>query len=78
MFLNKINLPIFICSFAIGIFLVYTLGEDRKIIYIYPNQSNYNDIMFKDYANNCFQLKPLAVKCPTNNNNIKQIPTITK
>ena len=78
MFLNKINLPIFICSFAIGIFLVYTLGEDRKIIYIYPNQSNYKDILFKDYANNCFQIKPVSVKCPANNKNIKQIQIITK
>ncbi len=78
MFRNKISLPIFICSFAIGIFLVYVLGEDKKIIYIYPSQENYNDIMFKDYANNCFQLKPTLVKCPTNKNNIKQIPMITK
>lgn len=67
MFLNKINLPIFICSFAIGIFLVYILGEDRKVIYIYPSQYNYNDIQFKDYASNCFQYKPTPVKCPVDN-----------
>ena len=76
MFLNKINLPIFICSFAIGIFLVYILGEDRKVIYIYPNQSNYNDVQFSDYANNCFQYKPIPVKCP--NKNVTTISAITK
>jgi|LakMenEpi03Aug12_release.lakeMendotaPanAssembly.Ray.scaffolds.fasta_scaffold3295330_1 hypothetical protein len=78
MFINKINLPIFICSFAIGIFLVYVLGEDKKIIYIYPSPSNYNDIIFKDYANNCFQIKPQTVQCPAKKDNIKQIPIITK
>jgi hypothetical protein len=76
MFLNKINLPIFICSFAIGIFLVYILGEDIKVIHIYPSQYNYNEIQFTDYANNCFEYKPIAIKCPKNN--IKYIPEITK
>jgi hypothetical protein len=79
MFLKKINLPIFICSFAVGIFFVYTLGEDMKVIYIYPNQQNYNEIQFSDYTNSCFQYKPIPVKCPTNKNNIKSISsTISK
>ena len=76
MFLNKISLPIFILSFAIGIFLVYILGEDRKVIYIYPSNYNYNEIQFSDYANNCFQYKPISVKCPKDN--IKTIPIMSK
>ena len=34
-----IDLKIFIISFAIGLFFVYILGSDKKIIYVYPKQT---------------------------------------
>ena len=75
---NRIYLPIFICSFAIGLFFVYILGEDSKVVYVYPTPDTSNNILFKDYVNNCFQYTSKSITCPANKNNIHQIPIITK
>ena len=60
-----INLTYFIISFALGLFLVYVLGEDVKVIKIYPNPINVETVLYKDKANECFKMKALEVKCPS-------------
>jgi len=73
--INKyIDIKIFIISFAIGLFFVYILGHEKKIIYVYPNPKNINDYMVKDKSNNCFQYKAEEVSCPTNPMLVKQAP----
>ena len=72
---NYISLPIFLTSFAIGLFFVYVLGPEAKIIYVYPSPENYMKTLYKDKANQCFQFKPIETKCPINPFSIKTIPT---
>lgn len=74
MFLDYISLPVFLASFAVGLFFIYALGPDEKIIYIYPTLNNYHDIQYKDSMNECFEYKPLVTKCPVNPLDIKTIP----
>tara|TARA_B100000073_G_scaffold347477_2_gene361962 strand:- start:534 stop:761 length:228 start_codon:yes stop_codon:yes gene_type:complete len=72
--MEYISFPIFLISFAIGLFVVYILGNDKKIVYVYPTPENQNKIQYKDSANQCFQYKLIPTKCPMNPLSIKTIP----
>jgi len=74
MITNYISLPIFLISFAIGLFFVYILGPESKNIYIYPNLENYMKTLYKDKADQCFQFKPVETKCPLNPFSVKTVP----
>ena len=72
--MDKIYLNVFLYSLAAGLLLVYLMGEDKKIVYVYPNMASYKDIMFQDNSNQCYQYKPIYTPCPASSYNIKQIP----
>jgi len=74
MLLHYISLPIFLISFAIGIFFMYILGPEMKTIYIYPSPENVNKILFKDKADNCFYFQEEFVECPKDESLISNIP----
>jgi hypothetical protein len=74
MILEYVSFPIFIISFAIGLFFVYILGPEKKIVYIYPNPNNIKDFVVKDKTNSCFQYTAEEVSCPVNPLLIKQTP----
>ena len=74
MILNYISLPVFLISFAIGLFFTYILGPETKTIYIYPSPENINKILFKDKANNCFAFEEEMVACPKDASKISTIP----
>jgi hypothetical protein len=74
MLLHYISLPIFLISFAIGIFFIYILGPKMKTIYIYPSPENVNKVLFKDKADNCFYFEEEIVECPTDESLISTIP----
>jgi len=74
MILNYISIPLFIISLAVGMFFVYILGPEEKVIYIYPSPENINKILFKDKAENCFELKQQQVKCPSDKSLLAKIP----
>ncbi len=65
MFLGLINIPVFIVSLAVGIFVVY-ITHNQQAIYIYPNPDNLNKFLYKDQSDNCFKFKAKEVKCPKN------------
>lgn len=69
-----IDLKIFIISFAIGLFFVYILGSDKKVIYVYPNPTNITDYIVQDKTNNCFKYNYTEVNCPIDSFSIKQTP----
>lgn len=69
-----VNIPIFIISFAIGLFFVYVLGPETKIIYMYPSPSNYTKVQYKDNSDQCFNFTPMETKCPMNPFEIHTVP----
>ena len=74
MLFNYISLPVFLVSFAIGLFFVYILGPDNKIIYIYPSSETIGKVLFKDKADNCFYFQEKEVQCPRDESQISTIP----
>ena len=74
MLLNYISLPIFLISFAVGLFFIYILGPEMKTIYIYPSPENVDKILFKDKADNCFLFKEESVECPKDKSFLSFIP----
>ncbi len=74
MLTNKIYLNVFLYSLAIGMLLVYLMGADKKVIYVYPNMASYQDIMFQDTSHQCYQYKPVETSCPYDESRIKKLP----
>lgn len=74
MILNYISIPIFVLSFAVGIFCIYVLGPEMKKVYIYPSPETVHKMLFKDKADNCFYFKEEMVECPQNESLISNIP----
>jgi hypothetical protein len=74
MLLNYLSLPVFLISFAVGLFFVYILGPETKRIYIYPSPENINKVLFKDKADNCFAFNEEIVECPKDISKISTIP----
>jgi len=77
MLLHYISLPVFLISFAVGLFFIYILGPEMKTIYIYPSPENVNRVLFKDKADNCFYFEEEAVECPKDESLISHIPIQT-
>ena len=74
MIFDNISLPIFLVSFAIGLFFAYVMGPDMKVIYVYPTPENVDSILFKDKADNCFQFKKVNVECPQDESFLSSVP----
>jgi len=72
--MQYISIPVFLVSFAIGIFFVYILGPEIKTIYVYPTPENVDKILFKDKADNCFKFIEEVVQCPKDKSLISSIP----
>ena len=73
-FIKHINVPVFLVSLAIGLFLVYITVPTPRIIYVYPTPDNIEQIQYKDYTDNCFTFESELVECPENKNEITDIP----
>ena len=70
-YMKFINIPVFIISLAIGLFVTYVTTEPTKSIFVYPNPDNVEKLLYKDKADNCFKFKAEEVKCPQDNNQIR-------
>ena len=77
MLLNYISIPVFLVSFAVGVFFVYILGPEIKTVYIYPTPENVDKMLFKDKADNCFRFEEQVVNCPKDKSLISNIPMQT-
>ena len=73
-FIKFINIPVFLISLAIGLFVVYITVPSPRIIYVYPTPDNIDKIQYKDYADSCFTFTPHTVDCPKNKKDITTIP----
>ena len=74
MLLQYISIPVFLFSFAVGLFFIYVLGPEMKTVYVYPSPENVDRILYKDKANNCFTFEEQQVDCPSNPSLISRIP----
>lgn len=72
--LKYINIPVFIISLAIGLFLVYLYDTEKRAIYVYPKPDNIDTIQYKDSAGTCFAVKQEKVSCPKDVAEISKIP----
>jgi len=71
LFSKFINLPIFIMSFLVGLFVVfYSMSGDIRKVYVYPTPENVHILQFKDNVGNCFEFKETEVICPKDEKNI--------
>ncbi len=69
-----LNIPVFIISLAVGIFLVYIGAPRPDIIYVYPNPDNLHKIQYKDKGGSCFGFDSKQVTCPSKKNLIREYP----
>ena len=70
-----ISIPVFLISLTLGLFCVYIMGAEKKVVYIYPSPSNHLKYQYRDNADQCFEYIPDEVKCPMNPLSIKTIPS---
>ena len=66
-----LNIPLFLISLGLGLFVVYITLPPTQVIYVYPNPDNENKISFKDKADNCFHFTSKEVKCPADVSKIR-------
>jgi hypothetical protein len=74
MILKYISLPILFVSLLVGLSLVYFYGDDVRVIYLYPTPDSMDKIIFQDKTNQCFEIIPTKIQCPSDKSLIKQIP----
>ena len=65
MILDYVSLPIFLISLTVGLFVVYILGPEEKIVYMYPTPKNVHSMLFKDKSDECFRYTAEEVECPS-------------
>lgn len=68
-----ISFRVFFISFLLGLFFLYVLGAEKKIVYVYPTLTNSSDVLFKDKVGQYFRFKSKEVECP-DMSTVKQIP----
>lgn len=64
--LKFISIPIFLISFAFGLFFIYIWGEDLHPVYIYPTPENVGEVLYKDNAGSCYTYKAKKAECTYN------------
>jgi len=72
--MKYINVPIFLISLAVGLFLVYITMPKTRTIYVYPTPDNIDVLQYRDKTDNCFNIKQEEVRCPKSEEEITQIP----
>ena len=70
-----ISIPVFVISFAFGVFAVYLLTQNQmRKVYVYPTPDNIDALQYKDNTNTCFTVKQTPVHCPADASKISKIP----
>lgn len=73
-FLKYINVPVFLISFAIGMFVVYIVLPDMRKIYVYPTPENVDILQYRDKTGQCFRFEQKEVSCPKDTTKIAKMP----
>lgn len=72
-----INVPVFIVSLCIGIFLSYISLPRPQVVFVYPTPENANQIQYRDEVGACFRFSSHPVKCPSDTKQIREYPIQT-
>lgn len=59
-----INIPVFIISFAIGLFFVYISSPNNKTIVVFPTPDNQGKVQYIDNSETCHSYVSEQVDCP--------------
>ena len=71
MYMKFLNVPLFLISLALGLFVAYITMPPTQVIYVYPNPDNEHKLTFKDKADNCFHFTSKEVECPSDVSKIR-------
>lgn len=69
-----INIPVFLLSLVVGLFMVYVTMPDMRKIYVYPTPDNIELLQYRDKTDSCFAYKQKEVSCPKDESMISKIP----
>ena len=76
--LSFIDIPTFLTSLSVGLFIVYITAPKPEVIFVYPNPDNEEKILYKDRSGMCHRFKSKQVKCPNNKSLIRKYPIQAK
>jgi hypothetical protein len=72
MALPKFYLISFVLGVVVGLFLIFSFNQQKPIIYDYPKP--FDNKIYKDSNNMCYQYITKEVKCNENEKTLKQYP----
>jgi len=72
-----IDVPVFIISLCIGIFMSYISLPRPHAVFVYPTPENIASIQYKDQTGTCFGFTSHHVKCPKDAAKIREYPIQT-
>ena len=71
MYMKFLNVPLFLLSLTLGLFVAYITMPPTQVIYVYPNPDNEHKLTFKDKADNCLHFTSKEVECPSDVSKIR-------
>ena len=69
-----LNVPLFLISLAVGIFMTYVYTPHPRIIYVYPTPDNIGRLQYKDKNGMCFKFGATELNCPADKTKIQKYP----
>ena len=65
-----INIPVFILSFAVGLFFVYLSSPNNKTVVVFPTPDNQEKIQYIDSIETCHKYVANETQCPSNKDDV--------
>lgn len=70
----RLNWPVFLVSFGIGILYIYIANPPPKIILKFPSPYNAGKVIYRDKADDCFVFDAERLECPKDGKQVKKQP----
>lgn len=70
-----INVTAFVVTFALGVFLVYTLEPTKQQVWIYASPKKKDEVQFRNKQNKCYEPVFKAEKCTMFAQNVDSSPS---
>ncbi len=66
----------FFLGFAVGMFIVYIMPLNTKVIYKHPMPDNVDKVVYRDKEQNCYKYLAEEIKCPEDPNMVVNHPLV--